>query len=144
MWTRVQVHALRPMNVQRVYFPFLTLSRWFRQRRDRWVQHEFHSCKSVIDVGESPLTWERLTFPDRITILNLQERPPDNKPLNNRSHYVRGNALVIPFSDQAFDLAFANSVIEHVGKVKQQEAFAAEMPRVGKRSTVRRPTDGFP
>lgn len=131
------------INLQRVYFPFLTLSRWFRQRRDRWVQQEFHSCRSVIDVGGSPLTWERLTFPDRITILNLQERPPD-KALNSKSHYVRANALVTPFPDQAFDLAFANSVIEHVGDRKQQEAFAAEMLRVGKRVYCQTPNRWFP
>ena len=131
------------VNIERLYFPFLTVSKYFRHRRARWVQKEFQSCKSVIDLGGSPATWEGLTFADRITIVNLQERPPD-KALNSKSHYVRANALLTPFRDQEFDLAFANSVIEHVGETKQQETFASEMLRVGKRVYCQTPNRWFP
>jgi len=131
------------VNIQRLYFPFLTLSRYFRHRRARWVQQEFHSCKSVIDLGVSPATWAGLTFPERITIVNLKERAPDTA-LDGRSHYVRADALLTPFPDQVFDLAFANSVIEHVGDTKQQETFASEMLRLGKRVYCQTPNRWFP
>lgn len=131
------------VNIQRLYFPFLTLSRYFRHRRARWVQQEFQSCKSVVDLGGSPATWAGLTFPERITIVNLKERAPDTA-LDGRSHYVRADALLTPFPDQVFDLAFANSVIEHVGDTKQQETFASEMLRLGKRVYCQTPNRWFP
>src|SRR5207253_6980033 len=117
--------------------------RYFRHRRTRWVQQEFHSCKSVIDLGGSPATWAGLTFPERITIVNMKGLAPDTA-LDGRSHYVRADALLTPFPVQVFDLAFANSVIEHVGDTKQQETFASEMLRLGKRVYCQTPNRWFP
>lgn len=97
----------------------------------------------MVDLGGSPATWGGLPFPERITIVNLQERPPDTA-LDGRSHYVRADAVLTPFPDQVFDLAFANSVIEHVGDTKQQEIFASEMLRVGKRVYCQTPNRWFP
>jgi ubiquinone/menaquinone biosynthesis C-methylase UbiE len=97
----------------------------------------------VIDLGGSPVTWADLTFPERITIVNLKERPQDTA-LDGRSHYVRADALLTPFPDQVFDLAFANSVIEHVGDPKQQETFASEMLRVGRHVYCQTPNRWFP
>lgn len=127
------------MNIHKIYSPFLD---YFRTRRARWIQHEFHSCKSLIDLGGSAPTWERLTFPNRITILNLDDEP--THPLNDKSNYVKGSALSTPFADQHFDLAFSNSVIEHVGGVAEQRLFAAEMMRIGRRIYCQTPNKWFP
>jgi SAM-dependent methyltransferase len=127
------------VNIHRVYAPFLE---YFRSRRARWIQHEFRSCKSVLDLGGSAPTWDRLSFPDRITLLNLEDRPV--YPLNHKSEYVQGSALSVPFPDQTFDLAFSNSVIEHVGGIAEQRIFATEMLRVGRRIYCQTPNRWFP
>lgn len=127
------------MNIHNVYAPLLE---YFRTRRARWIQQEFYSCRSVIDVGGSAPTWERLEFPDRITILNLEDH--SSHPLNSKSKYVQGSGLSIPCPGQKFDLAFSNSVIEHVGGNAEQKIFAAEMLRVGRRVYCQTPNKWFP
>ena len=60
-------------------------------------------------------------------------------------HYVEGDACnVHQFADRSFDVAFSNSVIEHVGPEEKQEAFAREAVRLGKTFWVQTPSDWFP
>jgi hypothetical protein len=127
------------MNIHEVYAPFLN---YFRGRRARWIQQEFRACRHVLDLGGSAPTWERLSFPDHITILNLDDNP--THPLNPKSVYVKGSALLVPFPNQEFDLAFSNSVIEHVGGIAEQKIFSAEMLRVGRRIYCQTPNKWFP
>jgi SAM-dependent methyltransferase len=49
----------------------------------------------------------------------------------------------LPFADGAFDLAYANSVIEHVAPA-QRRAFAAELRRVARGWYVQTPARSFP
>jgi SAM-dependent methyltransferase len=49
----------------------------------------------------------------------------------------------LPFSDDAFDLVYCSSVIEHVPRV-QRAAFAAELRRVGRGWFVQTPAWSFP
>ncbi|HWX45749.1 MAG TPA: class I SAM-dependent methyltransferase [Solirubrobacteraceae bacterium] len=49
----------------------------------------------------------------------------------------------LPFADDAFDLVYCNSVIEHVPPVRR-EAFARELRRVGKGWFVQTPAWSFP
>ena len=46
--------------------------------------------------------------------------------------------------DNAFDIAFSNSVIEHVGPPGNQEAFAREAHRVASRYWIQTPSIWFP
>jgi ubiquinone/menaquinone biosynthesis C-methylase UbiE len=47
--------------------------------------------------------------------------------------FVRGNALDLPFPDNAFDLVISNAVIEHVGSSENQRKFLAECFRVSRK-----------
>ena len=47
-------------------------------------------------------------------------------------HYVEGERATSTTPDRFFDVAFSNSVIEHVGPQEKQEAFAREVVRLGK------------
>lgn len=48
------------------------------------------------------------------------------------------------FKNNEFDVVFSNSVIEHVGAIKDQEAMMREVQRVGKRFWVQTPNYWFP
>jgi SAM-dependent methyltransferase len=50
----------------------------------------------------------------------------------------------LPFADEAFDIAFSNAVLEHVGSAAQQRAFVAEMCRVARRVYLAVPNRWFP
>jgi len=50
----------------------------------------------------------------------------------------------LPFPDQAFDVAYSNAVIEHVGSDSHQQAFVAEMQRVSRRVFIVVPNRLFP
>ena len=80
---------------------------------------------------------------DRITALGQHE----GRTFAERypgARYVRGDALDLPFEDGAFDVAFSNAVIEHVGPREAQERFVAELLRVAPRVFVTTPNRWFP
>ena len=56
---------------------------------------------------------------------------------------MKGDATKLPFSDGEFDVAFSNSVIEHVPRALQP-AFASEIRRVAARYFVQTPNRHFP
>ncbi|WP_161557124.1 class I SAM-dependent methyltransferase [Acidisarcina polymorpha] len=82
-----------------------------------------------------------LPFPARVVILNNTEKrgnPPEG------CTWITADAANMPFADGQFDLAFSNSVIEHLGTVAQQCAMASEIRRVAKRYWVQTPDPRFP
>jgi hypothetical protein len=112
---------------------------YFRRKRTRWVTREFADCRTVVDLGGTPQSWPRRPFP-AITLVNLLPAP---EALPQGFTYVNGDALHTPL-DGAFDLAFSNSVIEHVGPRPAQECFAGEMFRLGRRLYCQTPNRWFP
>lgn len=95
----------------------------------------------ILDVGGSPSIWEFLTVRPRLTILNFPsaiERGADSIDC------VAADALMLPFKENAFDIVFSNSVIEHVGNRADQQKFADEIARVGRSYWVQTPNRGFP
>ena len=51
----------------------------------------------------------------------------------------KGDGCALPYADQSFEIAFSNSVIEHVGDLSKQTAFAREVRRVGRKVWVQTP-----
>ncbi|MEM6945960.1 MAG: methyltransferase domain-containing protein, partial [Pseudomonadota bacterium] len=86
----------------------------------------------IIDLGGQPASWDAVPGPLEITIVNLPGVVCD--PLDRGPHritLVEGDACDLSqFKDDSFDLAFSNSVIEHVGDAGRRAAFAREARRV--------------
>lgn len=57
---------------------------------------------------------------------------------------VTASGTDLPFEDDAFDVAFSNAVIEHVGGREAQRKFVAELCRVAPRVFVSTPNRWFP
>lgn len=117
----------------------MPLRRYFRRRRFKNFVSDYHSCRTILDVGGEHYTWPIIGRCDGVTLLNITS-PEDTGGFT----YVVGSGCELPFADQSFDLAFSNSAIEHVGTRDNQFAFAREMMRVGKRVYCQTPSRLFP
>ena len=101
---------------------------------------------TVLDVGGTPAFWRSaLANRDwklRLTILNLSSfEESGGLPMES----IVGDARdMSQFSDQAYDICFSNSVIEHVGGWADQQAMAQEVARVGISYFVQTPNRSFP
>lgn len=107
-----------------------------------------HQRFRVLDLGGKPDTWEQISQPLDITILNLPGEN-DAEVQQCESHhqltFVEGDAcLASEFDNKSFDLIYSNSVIEHVGNHQQQEAFAHEVHRLGHAYWIQTPSKYFP
>jgi len=85
--------------------------------------------------------WRGVDFADRTMIVNV-ESAPRNVP--EKFSYVEADAKNTGLQDHAFDLAFSNSAIEHVGSFDDQKRFADEMLRIGRRIYCQTPNKWFP
>ena len=99
----------------------------------------------ILDVGGSQRFWESMDYVAldgvEITLLN----PSRVKVKHPGFTYVRGDARNLTrFSDREFDVAFSNSVIEHVGDFDDQQKMADELRRVGRRYFLQTPNRYFP
>src|SRR5229473_8151926 len=117
----------------------MPLRRFFRRRRFKTFLEDYQSCQTILDVGGEHPTWLLIGRRHGITLLNLSA--PENC---NGFAYVLASGCELPFPDKSFDLAFSNSVIEHVGTEENQFRFAREMMRVGKQIYCQTPSRLFP
>jgi SAM-dependent methyltransferase len=86
---------------------------------------------------------ELYPWPEQITAVGLNEGERFRASFP-RVHYVRADALALPFVDGSFDVVFSNAVIEHVGDRERQRRFVDEALRVGRRAFVTTPNRWFP
>jgi hypothetical protein len=101
---------------------------------------------SILDVGGTQNFWERMGLTDysriHVTLLNIQQQSQLKHPLFSA---MIGDATDMSnIADDAFDVVFSNSVIEHVGDFSQQQRMANEVQRVGKRYFLQTPNYYFP
>ncbi len=99
----------------------------------------------ILDVGGTERFWETMGLLDNpkieITLLNVMQAEVSYPNLIS----VAGNACdMSEFADDSFDIAFSNSVIEHVGKYPEQAKMAAEVKRVAKHYFLQTPNKDFP
>jgi len=99
---------------------------------------------SVLDLGGTHELWDMVDLPLHVTLLNTPQalaREPDRF---GRAR-VAGDACDLSrYGDHAFDIAFSNGVIEHLGAHVRVERFAAEVRRVAKSYWVQTPCWLFP
>lgn len=127
----MKVHALRTR-----------LSAPFRKRRMEAFQKRLSPGESttVVDVGGTTPTWA-FSGPMRITVVNLG--PFESCSQQGHFMFVRADGTQLPFGDASFDVAFSNSVIEHLGTWERQRSFAAELRRVGRSIWCQTPARNF-
>lgn len=89
----------------------------------------------ILDVGGTQFNWALVGIRPAVMLVNLdmEVRPS-----------VVGDACQLPFRDGAFDIVYSNSVIEHLGSRKAQDAFAAECRRCGASYYIQTPNKWFP
>jgi hypothetical protein len=125
-----------------------SLSRRLRERRFRLFDSlvaRLEPPVSILDVGGTVEFWERRGWAGRpdvsITLLNLGEQ--EQRHPNVRS--LVGDATDLSdFADRQFDVAFSNSVIEHLYTLDAQTRMAREMRRVAPAHWVQTPNFWFP
>ena len=130
------------MDMHRVYHVLL---RGIRRRRMARFGARFApgSETRILDVGGTAYNWRLSDLRARVTLLNLDgPRVPESLP----GHFTRitASGTDLPHRDGAFDIAFSNSVIEHLGSYERQRRFAEQLRRVGRALWVQTPARWFP
>ena len=117
--------------------------RRFRTARMRRFVREFgiRADTRVLDIGGTPYNWALVPVRPRLTLLNM---PRALEAITDGINWVAADGCALPFGDASFDVVFSNSVIEHLRTFERQQAFAAEVARVGKRYCVQTPNRWFP
>lgn len=114
----------------------------------QWAQPSVES--TILDVGITNSTWRysnyfEMWYPhqNKITALSLEEAPVFSQAFP-KVNVVLGDGRGMDFQDNAFDIAFSNAVLEHVGNKQQQKAFIYEIIRVSKKAMITTPDRAFP
>jgi len=114
-----------------------------RKRLDLFIeQMQPKAGDRILDVGCGSAGWLNDLSAD-IEVIGIDREtslPGYDGP--NRT-YRQGDALDLPFADREFDIAFSNSVIEHLDR-SEWGRFASEIQRVSKRFFVQTPNKWFP
>lgn len=126
------------MNIDDVYGIFL---KRFRRRRMAEFSRLFQpsAATRVIDVGGYEFNWTLIAEAPQVVLVNLE---PENWS-KERFRKVQGDGRALQFADNSFDIAYSNSVIEHVGGPADQQAFAREVRRVAPSYFVQTPSAKF-
>jgi hypothetical protein len=112
---------------------------YFRPRRMRLLRSRLviSDVASILDIGGTGTFWCGSGLEDQVTLLNIRPDP-------SAMRHVIGDATQLPFKDGEFDLAFSNSVLEHLRTWQAQQRFASEARRVGRSLWIQTPARWFP
>jgi hypothetical protein len=129
-----------------IYQFYKWLQPGFRRRRIDLFLKLFRPTEStrILDVGGFGYDWDGVVpVESQVTLLNLYH-PTNEKPLPARFIQEVGNGCALRHVDGSFDIAYSNSVIEHLTTWENQKKFAAEIRRVGRQVFVQTPNRWFP
>jgi len=126
------------LDIHSLYRPFQD---YFRPRRMRQFKDMLgvDDDKSILDIGGSTLNWDYIDATPSVTIVNLDV---DDRR-DGRFRFMPGDARHLALPDNAFDIVYSNSVIEHVGDFEDQRRFARETRRLAGRYYVQTPNRWF-
>jgi hypothetical protein len=94
---------------------------------------------TIIDVGGYEYNWTLVDCSSKILMVNLE----DEEWERGRFRKTKGDGRHLKFPDRSFEIAYSNSVIEHVGEWQDQVAFANEIRRIAVRYFVQTPNARF-
>lgn len=92
----------------------------------------------ILDIGGTSEFWAGSDLD--VTLLN--KRAPAHSSSDRK--YIQADAINIPCEDQSFDIAFSNSMIEHLQTRENQQRAAREALRVAQRLWIQTPNRWFP
>jgi 2-polyprenyl-3-methyl-5-hydroxy-6-metoxy-1,4-benzoquinol methylase len=121
-----------------------TVQRWRGQRYQLFLDAcNVRPDDRIVDVGAGwGAALERFNKTNPIVALDLSPQPSEWLASDNVT-VVQGDGTQMPFEDAEFDVAFSNSVIEHIPP-ELQSRFASEVSRVAGRYFVQTPNRYFP
>ena len=105
---------------------------------------------AVLDVGGTEGFWERSSLLSNFNLESTVLNPLDDQYTRIEASlpgvkFISGDARnMTQFQDGEFDIAFSNSVIEHVRTYSDQRNMASEVQRVAKRYFIQTPNRYFP
>src|SRR5262249_30272488 len=117
----------------------------FRRRRMRLFLEKLKptAATTILDVGGYPETWRGLPVRARITVLNVHEIDYVPQRHDPPITTVVGDGCRLACADDSCDIVFSNSVIEHLSNFENQQLFARECRRVGRRIWIQTPARSF-
>ncbi len=120
---------------------FRLLGGGFRQRRFARFRREFPAAdvNNILDLGGVSGSWPDAEYRSKVTLVNL-----DRRERVDGFDFLERDASDTGLPDDTFDLAFSNSVIEHLSTWDTQKRMAAEMHRVGRGIWCQTPSKWFP
>jgi hypothetical protein len=122
-----------------------TRRRWRRRRMQLFLStmRPRHGAR-VLDIGGRPDLWRQVATDLQITLLNLSSEF-HRLTMTERATFglIEGDACYLPNAASGYDLAFSNSVLEHVGSHRRQELFAATI-RKASAYWIQVPAPAFP
>jgi hypothetical protein len=125
-----------------------SLSNQFRARRFQLFEKLVESMPKpieIIDFGGTVNFWKQRNWAGReginITLVNLNPQPQE---FSNITPIVGDATNLSQFPDNHFDIAFSNSVIEHLFDLPNQIAMGREMQRVARAYWLQTPNFWFP
>ncbi len=127
-----------------------------KNRTRKWLQFlewaKTTPATTILDIGVNTIEYsendnllERLySYPANITAVGLETDWDEFRTRYPEVKTQTADGTKLPFSDNSFDIAYSNAVIEHVGNREKQLIFLKEMHRVGKHGYCTTPNRFFP
>ena len=119
------------------------LARRARRRRYAWYRQVMQPLPGleIVDIGAGD-AWGLGSLDPSAHVTSVDRRDPIGSRRPPHQSFVKADAAALPFPDDAFDIAYSNSVVEHIPPARR-EAFAHETRRVARHYWVQTPNRRF-